>query len=147
MGSPAPNAAGGIRGQTTVAPQRRRITDAELAWALVETAKSNLDSVSRTAAFVEIGCGDDISAISRILTAAVQGYVGLPGSLLRMTDEWLDRYRGVAFEPALRDLLSKAHRFATPELVDGQVARPVTTRPLRVRREYRTPRRSPARPR
>jgi len=139
---------GGLSGKITVMPQRRRITNTELAWRLVESTKSNLDDFGRTAAFVEIGCGDHISAIFRILTAAARGHLGLPRPLLRMTDEWLDRYRGVAFEPALRDLLRKAHRLAPQDLHHEQVARPRTTgSPLRVRQVYRKPGRSPAHPR
>jgi hypothetical protein len=95
------------------ATRRAHITTGELAWTLVEAVRSELDVANRTAVFVELGCGDDVSAIHRILSAATCGSVALPGSLLRITDEWLDRYHGVAHEPELRDLVRRAHRLQT----------------------------------
>lgn len=91
------------------ATQIRRITNSDLAWRLVEAVDSDLDNVNRTSVYVELGCGDDISAIHRVLTVAVRSHLALPESLLRMTDQWLDRYCGLSVEPPATQPRSKNH--------------------------------------
>ncbi|HME78398.1 MAG TPA: hypothetical protein VKI00_22950, partial [Mycobacterium sp.] len=54
------------------ATDHHRITDSELAWRLVEAVDSRLDDVNRNSVYVELGCGDNISAIYRVLTVAVR---------------------------------------------------------------------------
>jgi hypothetical protein len=82
------------------------ISDENMAWLLVDAAKSCLTGYERTIVFVELGCGESYLAIKRILTAVMSTRMALPVAILSMLSSWLNSYAGSPEEPELRMMLA-----------------------------------------
>ncbi len=81
------------------------ISDEDMAWLLVDAVKSCLTGYERTIVFVELGCGESILAITRILTALISTRTALPVAILSKLTGWLNGYAGSPEEPQLRMML------------------------------------------
>ncbi|WP_232006951.1 tryptophanase [Mycobacterium sp. 1245805.9] len=82
------------------------ISDADMAWSLIDAIKPCLTDYERTVAFVELGCGDGYLVIQRILTALVSTPSALPMAILAKLSRWLNGYAGSPEEPQLRMMLA-----------------------------------------
>jgi hypothetical protein len=65
-----------------------RVTESQLAWELADRIGTRLSPEERTAVFVDIGCGDFLNAIDRILHIAVQKQHSLPAMSLERLHSW-----------------------------------------------------------
>jgi hypothetical protein len=83
------------------------ISDTDLAWRLADEAAQCLNRFQRALVFVELGSGEYISAIERVLAAAAPMQMPLSPNVLAAVAEWLDRYNGYAHEGRLRPLLAR----------------------------------------
>ena len=82
------------------------ISDADMAWLLVDAVKSCLTGYERTIVFVELGCGESYLVIQRILTALLSTPMALPVAILSKLTGWLNGYAGSPEEPRLRVMLA-----------------------------------------
>jgi hypothetical protein len=82
------------------------IPDEDMAWLLVDAAKSCLTDYERTVVFVELGCGEGYLAIKRILNILVSTQMVLPRAILARLTGWLNGYAGSPEEPQLRMMLA-----------------------------------------
>lgn len=85
---------------------RRMLTDAEVAWHLADAARPCLNRPQQQMIYTELGAGDELRAIERILRTVVDQHFELSTGAIRMVQSWGQRYRGSAFEPAFDSLLS-----------------------------------------
>lgn len=83
------------------------ISDADMAWLLVDAADLCLTGHERTMTYVELGGGEHHLAIGRILTAVVSSRMALPVAILATLTGWLDGYAGSPEEPQLRSVLAQ----------------------------------------
>ncbi|WP_231971096.1 tryptophanase [Mycobacterium sp. E3198] len=81
------------------------ISDEDMAWSLVDAVGSYLTGYERTAAFVELGCGESYLAIRRIIAALLSTRTSLPVAILAQLTGWLNGYAGNPEEPQLRMML------------------------------------------
>lgn len=81
------------------------ISDAELAWRLVDEVRGFLPRHKRTQVFVDIGSAEYMSAIERLLKAN-PARVPLRRTTLEALTEWLDRYEGFPQERRIRALIA-----------------------------------------
>lgn len=93
-----------VRSRPTIDPSI--ISDEDMAWLLVDAAKSCLTGYARTIVFVELGCGESYLAIKRILTALLSTRIAVPVAILSMLTGWLNGYAGSPEEPQLRMTLA-----------------------------------------
>lgn len=82
------------------------ISDADMAWSLVDAVRSRLTGFERTIVFVELGSGEHHLVIRRILTALLVTGMTLPEATLSELSRWLDGYVGSPEEPRLRTVLA-----------------------------------------
>jgi hypothetical protein len=82
----------------------RTVSDAEMAWLLVDAAASCLADVERTGFFVELGSGESYLAIEHILTAVISSRTRLPVTVLSALTSWLHGYSGSPAEVQLRKM-------------------------------------------
>jgi hypothetical protein len=82
------------------------ISDDDMAWSLVDAAKSCLTGYERTIIFVELGCGESYLVIKRILNAVLSSQLALPVAILSQLTGWLNGYTGSPEEPDLRMMLA-----------------------------------------
>jgi hypothetical protein len=82
------------------------ISDATVAWRLIDAAAPCLSADQRTTVFVELGCGENHRAIERALAAVVEASFPLPAAMLATLATWLDLYTGSPEEPRLQTLLT-----------------------------------------
>ena len=85
------------------------MSDHELAWLLVEAAGPGLDAEQISLVFVDIGAGDPLAAIERILSIAVRNGVPIPHDLRHEVSRWLRRYVGFADGRRLQRLFDTAN--------------------------------------
>ncbi len=83
------------------------ISDTELAWQLADAAGASVHRSQRALLFVELGSGDYIPAIERVLTVAATKRITLSPTVITEVAKWLDRYDGYAHEVRLRPLLAR----------------------------------------
>ena len=83
------------------------ISDANIAWMLVDAADACLTGHERTMTFVELGCGEQHLAIQRILDAVMSSRMMLLVAILDRLIRWLDGYSGSSDEPQLRKMLAE----------------------------------------
>jgi hypothetical protein len=76
-----------------------------MAWLLVTVADACLTGHERNMAFVELGCGENLLAIERMLSAVMSRRMTLPEGISHRLVCWLDVYVGSPEEPRLRTLL------------------------------------------
>jgi hypothetical protein len=76
-----------------------------MAWLLATAADACLTGHERNMAFVELGCGEYLLAIQRMLSAVVSSRMTLPEEISDRLVCWLDVYVGSPEEPRLRTLL------------------------------------------
>jgi hypothetical protein len=81
------------------------ISDVELAWRLVEVARPCLNRRQRQLTFVELGSGDELRAIERILREVNRVRFELPPTAVSSVESWLDRYTDSGFESTFRGLV------------------------------------------
>jgi hypothetical protein len=81
------------------------ISDEDMAWSLVDAVGSCLAGYERTAAFVELGCGESFLAIRRIIVTFLSARMALPVAILAKLTSWLNGYAGHPEEPQLRMML------------------------------------------
>ena len=93
-----------MRSRPTINPPI--ISDEDMAWLLVDAAKSVSTGYERTIVFVELGCGESYLAIKRILTALLSTRMALPVAILSKLTGWLNGYAGSPEEPQLRMMLA-----------------------------------------
>jgi hypothetical protein len=84
------------------------ISDANVAWMLVDAANACLTGHERTMTFVELGCGEDHLAIQRILNAVTSNRMMLPVAIFDRLTRWLDSYACSPEEPQMRAILADA---------------------------------------
>jgi hypothetical protein len=82
------------------------ISDEDMAWSLVDAAKSCLSDYERTLVFVELGSGEIYLVIKRILTALLSTQMTMPVAILSKLTSWLNGYAGSPEEPQLRMMLA-----------------------------------------
>src|SRR5262245_58500442 len=97
------------------------ISDAELAWLLADATRPCLNRHERQMAYIDLGSGDELLAIERILHAVIAAGYELPPALITLVEGWIERYRGSGFEPTLDALVGRLAR----ESVSGSVAIPI----------------------
>lgn len=85
------------------------ISDAQLAWLLVDAVGSCLSGDERTRFFVQLGSGESRLALEGILSAIVDSRAKLPVAVLSELTRWLRGYAGSPIEPRLQQLLSDVH--------------------------------------
>lgn len=100
------------------------ISDAELAWLLADATRPCLNRHERQMAYIDLGSGDELLAIERILHAVIAARYELPPALITLVEGWIERYRGSGFEPTLDALVDRLVS-AGRELVSGSVAIPI----------------------
>lgn len=83
------------------------LSDANVAWMLVDAANVCLKGHERTMAFVELGCGEHHRAIERILDAVMSNRMMLPVAIFDRLTSWLDGYAGSPEESELRTMLAQ----------------------------------------
>ena len=83
--------------------------DGAMAWRLADDVADALPETDRAAIYMQLGCGDISSAITRMLSAVVRDQLVLPTALLAQFGDWLDSYRGNVDEPPIRELLERVH--------------------------------------
>jgi hypothetical protein len=81
------------------------ISDEDMAWSLVDAVGSCLIGYERTAAFIELGCGEGFLAIRRIIAVLMSTRMALPVAMLSKLTGWLNGYAGNSEEPQLRMML------------------------------------------
>lgn len=84
-----------------------RAEEARLAWALIDSAIGHLCVEARAQLCVDVGAGDQDSAIIAVLTSYVCAKATMATDLKNMVDTWIDGYRGADLEPFLRDLTER----------------------------------------
>jgi hypothetical protein len=82
-------------------------SDANMAWLLTIAADGCLTGYNRTMTFVELGCGEYLLAIERILNVVMSARKPLPMAMFDRMSGWLDAYVGSPEEPRLRTLLAE----------------------------------------
>jgi hypothetical protein len=97
------------------------ISDAELAWLLADATRPYLNRHECQMAYIDLGSGDELLAIERILHAVIAAGYELPPSLITLVEGWIERYRGSGFEPTLDALVGRLVS-TRRELVSGSVA-------------------------
>ncbi|OBH10406.1 hypothetical protein A5695_22055 [Mycobacterium sp. E1747] len=103
---------------------RRMLTDAEVAWHLADAARPCLNRPQRQMIYIELGAGDELRAIERILRTVVDRGFELPPGAIKMVRSWTERYRGSAFEPMFDHLLgglAPRNDYSGTENVDGPI--------------------------
>jgi hypothetical protein len=83
------------------------ISDANMAWLLVDAADVCLTGYQRTMTFVELGSGENHLAIGRILNAVMSSRTTLSAALFDRLAHWLAGYAGSPEEPQLRAMLAE----------------------------------------
>jgi hypothetical protein len=81
-------------------------TDANLAWALADTASACFTQEDRMSVYTALGAGESYSAIVRILAITVRARHSLPANLITELAAWLDGCTGNEYEPRIRSLLN-----------------------------------------
>ena len=81
--------------------------DEDVAWALVEEARTYLTISELNSVFVRLGVGDFPAAIETMLRAVVSSKASLSSVLVARLGHWTDRYAGNSAEPRLRQYLSR----------------------------------------
>ncbi len=84
-----------------------RAEEARLAWALIDSAAGLLSVEARTQLCVDVGAGDQDSAIIAVLTSYVCAKAAMESDLKNMVDTWIGGYRGADLEPFLHDLTKR----------------------------------------
>jgi hypothetical protein len=84
------------------------ISEAVMAWILVDTVDAYLTGHERTMIFVELGSGEQHLAIRRILEAVASNPTTLPATIYDLLSHWLNGYVGNPEGPRLRALLAHA---------------------------------------
>ena len=79
--------------------------EANLAWALAQTAKPHLDVIERNDIFVAIGAGETFAAIRELLKWVAIKRIPVERDLVRRCVSWLDAYVGHEDERKLRLLI------------------------------------------
>ena len=79
----------------------------DLAWDLVEQARSCLSIAELNTVFIRLGAAEYWIAIEIVLTAAARTRETLPQELIAGLTAWLDVYHGNPDHPGLRSLLAK----------------------------------------
>jgi hypothetical protein len=87
-----------------------------MAWLLATAADVCLTGHERNMTFVELGCGENLLAIHRILSAVVASRMALPSGIFDRLICWLDVYVGSPEEPRLRTMLCAIGRGSVPRL-------------------------------
>jgi hypothetical protein len=78
------------------------VDEIELAWQLAELTSSHLRDAERRAAYVALGAGDALGAITVLVAVAVGANVVVGDAIADQLCRWLDSYLGQPFEPGLR---------------------------------------------
>ncbi|GAA2546297.1 hypothetical protein GCM10010409_21500 [Mycolicibacterium diernhoferi] len=84
-----------------------KVTESQLAWELADRVGARLSHEDRTAVFVDLGCGDFLSAIHRILHIVVQNQHRLPAMSLERLHIWSRIY---GREPEYAPLLARVKK-------------------------------------
>jgi hypothetical protein len=79
--------------------------EAELAWALADTADDHLDVVQRNTVYVSIGVGETFTAICLLIDTIESEGLTLDHVLAVQLSTWLNAYVGHDDEPRLRRLI------------------------------------------
>ena len=79
--------------------------------------------------FVELGCGDNHLAITRILAVVVRERFPLPAALLATLTGWLDLYVGTEEERRIRALVARVRPLAAAKPSPEYIAVPKHTEP------------------
>jgi len=82
------------------------VSDADMAWMLAIAADRSLSGHERTLTFVELGSGEHLLAIERILTEVRVDGMSLPMVIFDELNRWLRGYAGSTAELRLRGLLA-----------------------------------------
>lgn len=82
----------------------------QIAWRLADELTPRLAEVERATAFVELGSGDDWSAINLMLTLAVRGRLALSEALRSDLVRWLNDHAANPDSQAISALLAQVHR-------------------------------------
>lgn len=86
------------------------ISDADMAWALADSAGSCLTEHERTMTFVELGCGEEHLAIARVLAAVASSRMALPEAVLAPLADWLHSYADNPAQTKLHKALAEISR-------------------------------------
>ena len=81
--------------------------DEDVAWALVEEARTYLTISELNSVFVRLGVGDFPAAIETMVRAVASSKASLSSVLVARLGHWTDRYAGNSAEPRLRQHLSR----------------------------------------
>jgi xanthosine utilization system XapX-like protein len=109
-----------------------RLDEANLAWALAQAVKPQLNVGERNYIFVAIGAGDLFAAIRALIKWVVLKRIPVPPDLALRCASWLDAYVGHEDEKSLRRLIED---FVFPVVIQACAT-------LRANRLPTTPRRS-----
>jgi hypothetical protein len=109
-----------------------RLDEANLAWALAQAVKPQLNVGERNYVFVAIGAGDMFAAIRALLKWVALKRIPVAPDLARRCVSWLDAYVGHEDEQYLRRLIE---HFVFPRVIQASAT-------LRANRLPTTPRRS-----
>jgi hypothetical protein len=85
----------------------QNVQETNLAWALIEAAKSHLSARERNDAFVIIGAGDTFAVIRRLFKLVVVKQIPLRADLVQRCSIWLDTYSRHEEEQYLRRLVAR----------------------------------------
>jgi hypothetical protein len=70
----------------------RNVQEADLAWALIEVAKPQMNAGERNFVFVSIGAGDTFAAIRSLINLVAAKRIPLRPHLMQLCRTWLDAY-------------------------------------------------------
>ena len=96
----------------------RHVQETNLAWALIEAVKPQLNLLERNYVFVTTGAGDTFSAIRHLLKLIVAKGIPLRPSLVQLCVTWLESYAFHDDEEYLRRLIEG---FLLPDAVQTAV--------------------------
>jgi hypothetical protein len=85
----------------------QNLRETNLAWALIEAARSSLNSRECNDVFVVIGAGDTFAAIRRLFKLVVNKQIPLHADLVQRCSTWLDTYPSHEEERQLRWLVAR----------------------------------------
>jgi hypothetical protein len=109
----------------------QNVQETDLAWALIEVAKPQLNVLDRNYVFVTTGAGDTFVAIHHLLKLIAAKGIPLSPSLVRLCVTWLDSYAFHDEEPYLRRLIEG---YLLPDAIRALTAvciSPLSTAPKR----------------
>ncbi|MUM35625.1 hypothetical protein FZI93_30320 [Mycobacterium sp. CBMA361] len=86
----------------------QHVQETNLAWSLIDAAKSHLEARERIHVFVSVGSGDSFTAVRILLKLVAVKQIFLEPDLVRLCSTWLEAYALHEDHERLRILIEEA---------------------------------------